>query len=62
MRPSKMDLENWYQGHATAEGNRVLANILADYLRDNYPYLKTFPEKKGRGIKLVEANAGKERN
>jgi hypothetical protein len=32
MRASKADLANWFHEHATAEGNRVIAKIIADYL------------------------------
>jgi hypothetical protein len=47
MRPSKQDLDNWYQGHATAEGNRVVAEILNRYLHANYSCLK-----RGHGTNL----------
>jgi hypothetical protein len=36
MKPSKQDLEKWYGSHATAEGNRVLADILSKRLRTDY--------------------------
>ncbi len=54
MKPSKKDLENWYEGHATAEGNRILADILSQYLRANYSCFESAPGTKE--IKLVDAN------
>ena len=35
MNPSSSQLDAWYQGHATAEGNRVTADILFRYLQRN---------------------------
>ncbi len=32
LKPSRAELDGWYEGHATSEGNRILADILADYL------------------------------
>lgn len=32
MNPSRSLLDQWYRGHATAEGNRVTADLLARYL------------------------------
>ncbi len=37
LNPSKRNLENWYDGHATAEGNRILASILSQFVKQNYP-------------------------
>lgn len=39
MKPSKSKLEKMYQGHATAEGNQVLADILFSRLRKLAPSL-----------------------
>ncbi|MDA8408435.1 MAG: hypothetical protein M0T73_16460 [Deltaproteobacteria bacterium] len=39
MRLSRSQLEKLYQGHATAEGNQVLADILYSYLRKNFERL-----------------------
>jgi len=39
MKPSKSKLEEMYQGHATAEGNKVLADILFGQLRQLAPSL-----------------------
>jgi hypothetical protein len=36
MNPSRPQLDDWYQGHATREGNQVLADILSRYLESNF--------------------------
>jgi hypothetical protein len=35
MHPSQTQLNVWYQGHATREGNRIIAAVVADYLARN---------------------------
>jgi hypothetical protein len=37
MKPSLAQLDRWFQGHSTAEGNRVIAEILGHELRRNCP-------------------------
>ena len=39
MRLSRSQLEKLYRGHATAEGNQVLADILYDYIKKNFQSL-----------------------
>jgi hypothetical protein len=41
MKPSKLQLDTWYRGHATREGNQVLADILSRYLESNFEGLLT---------------------
>jgi hypothetical protein len=36
MKPSRLQLDAWYHGHATREGNEVLADILSRYLKSNW--------------------------
>jgi hypothetical protein len=36
MKPSRVQLDHWYHGHATREGNQVLADILSRYLESNF--------------------------
>jgi len=36
MKPSRLQLDGWYHGHATREGNQVLADILGRYLESNF--------------------------
>jgi hypothetical protein len=36
MKPSRLQLDQWYHGHATREGNLVLADILSRYLESNF--------------------------
>lgn len=43
MKPSKEELETWYESHATPRGNRVLATILSHHLKANYPLLSEGP-------------------
>jgi hypothetical protein len=31
-----LQLDHWYHGHATREGNQVLADILNRYLENNF--------------------------
>ncbi|MGB6065707.1 MAG: hypothetical protein WBG50_12940 [Desulfomonilaceae bacterium] len=40
MRPSKQDLDRWYRDHATAEGNKIFADILSQYLQAKYSCLR----------------------
>ena len=35
MKPSRLQLDHWYHGHATRDGNQVLADILGRYLETN---------------------------
>lgn len=37
LKPQRSQLEEWYGDHATAEGNRLLANIIGSHLIRNYP-------------------------
>ncbi|HTY22286.1 MAG TPA: hypothetical protein VMC85_04095 [Desulfomonilaceae bacterium] len=39
MKPTRSQLERWYEGHATPEGNRVLADIIFDHLDRDYAAL-----------------------
>ncbi len=39
MKPTRRQLEKWYEGHATVEGNRILANIIFDRLDRDYTAL-----------------------
>ena len=34
-KPDRAQLEKWYQGHATREGNRIAAELIGQYLDDN---------------------------
>lgn len=54
-RPTRQDLDKWYHGHATAEGNRVFAEILSQYLQTHYSFLERGPRIKGAPFKFVEA-------
>lgn len=40
MKPNRSQLEQWYHGHATREGNRIAAEIIAAYLEKNPGILK----------------------
>jgi hypothetical protein len=42
VKPSREQLDAWYQGHATREGNEVLADILSRYLDSNFGELLRF--------------------
>ncbi len=39
MKPSRSQLEKWYEDHATADGNKLLADIIVSHLMQNYPSL-----------------------
>ncbi|MBI5252121.1 MAG: SGNH/GDSL hydrolase family protein [Desulfomonile tiedjei] len=56
MKPSKDDLEKWYEEHASGEGNKVLADILSRYLLANYSYFNGAPGKRATDPKLVRAD------
>jgi hypothetical protein len=47
MNPSKEDLDKWYGSHASAEGNRVLAEILSKRLMADYSCFSGNPETGG---------------
>lgn len=38
-RPTKAQLETWYAEHATAEGNKLLSDIIYTYLAEHYPHV-----------------------
>jgi hypothetical protein len=42
MKPSKLQLDSWYHGHATRKGNLVLAEILHRYVEANFGALLTW--------------------
>ncbi len=39
MKPTRSQLDNWYEGHATAQGNKVLADIIFSHLTRDYSHL-----------------------
>jgi hypothetical protein len=57
MKPSKEELETWYESHATPRGNRVLATILSRYLKANYPLLSEGSEKSKTVVEFGESSA-----
>jgi hypothetical protein len=57
MKPSKEELERWYESHATPQGNRVLAAILSRYLQANYQIFSQGSEKSKTGLESYESDA-----
>ncbi len=40
LKPDRSQLDQWYQGHATSEGNRVAADLIAKYFEKNPEFLR----------------------
>ena len=40
LKPDRNQLDEWYQGHATREGNKVLAGLISQYFEKNPEILK----------------------